>query len=48
MTAEWIVFSVFIIVILIAVIGLFIKRRKGNRVNYTLEDDKAFDDFLNL
>lgn len=48
MAAEWIIFAVFPVVIIIATIGIFIKRKKGNRINYTVEKDKALDDFISL
>jgi hypothetical protein len=41
-------FSVFIITIIIAVIGIFIKTKESSKINYTAENDSALDDCMNL
>ena len=47
MIADWITFAVIAVIIIAAVIGICMRRKKGNRINYNMEDDNGLDDFIN-
>ena len=48
MIIEWIVFSVIVLIILGAIIGIYLKNKKGESVNYNIGDDNGLDDMMNM
>jgi hypothetical protein len=47
MPADWTVFGVIVLIIFGAIIGIYLKKKKGASIDYNISDDQALDDVMN-